>query len=492
MENVSREIAQRVKEQAGEPSENLIGIICGKGNNGGDGFAAARHLSNYGYAVLILHTGSEQEMSVDCLANYKIMKVLAHERKNISLKKYVSPKDLNRFNKCGIIIDAMLGSGASGALKEPYNKIVDFLNSVKSFKVAVDIPTGLNADKGYGEKIFKSDLTVTLGELKKGLFFGDGYSSCGNVIKGDIGTGFSIFDKYPVAEYLIEPEDVYNCLPEKRKNIHKYTAGKVLTIGGSAALPGAAALTAKASMKIGAGASIAAFPKSARELIHKELEEVIVNSYEDSSKGYLSARNIPELGEKITWADAVSLGPGLGRETETQEAVIKILKERKFRNIIIDADALFAVANYSFRKLNLKNFVLTPHYGEFSKLIGVQIQELKKDILKHGKEFVKNTGCWLVLKGAPTIIFLPGGESLINTSGNPGLAKFGTGDVLTGVLAGLLAQQNDIEKSLIAGVYLHSFAADLLSDELSELGYTASDIIGKLPAAVNFLRSTFA
>lgn len=492
MENASIEIFKKIKEKFPLQANSAIGIICGKGNNGGDGFAAARHFSNEGYKVLIIHLGSESEISGACLVNYKIIKALSEWNKNIILKKYRSLKDLKLFNKCSVVLDAMLGSGAAGALKEPYGKIVEALNSIKAFKAAADIPTGLDADKGYGETIFKSDLTITLGDLKKGLFFGDGYNSCGKVEKGDIGIGFSFFNKFPVSEYLLEPEDVFNSLPQKKKNINKYSAGKVLTIGGSADLPGAAAMTSKAAMKIGAGASIVAFPKSARELIHKELDEVIVNSYEDDSKGYLCLKNVSDLEERIKWADSIALGPGLGRTEETQKAVIKILKEKKFKNIVIDADAISAIGKFNYKKLNLKNMVLTPHHGEFSSLIGIKTSELKKDILGFGKKFVKDTKAFLVLKGAPTVIFLPGGESLINTSGNPGLAKFGTGDVLTGILAGLLAQEKDFERSLICGVYLHSLAADLLLAEYSEFGYTATDIIEKIPSAINFIRNTFA
>ncbi|HSR18709.1 MAG TPA: NAD(P)H-hydrate dehydratase, partial [Ignavibacteriaceae bacterium] len=203
-------------------------------------------------------------------------------------------------------------------------------------------------------------------------------------------------------------------------------------------------------------------------------------------------KNVSDLEERIKWADSIALGPGLGRAEETQKAVIKILKEKKFKNIVIDADAISAIGKFNYKKLNLKNMVLTPHHGEFSSLIGIKTSELKKDILGYGKQFVKDTKSYLVLKGAPTVIFLPGGESLINTSGNPGLAKFGTGDVLTGILAGLLAQEKDLDKSLICGVYMHSLAADLLSAEYSEFGYTATDIIEKIPSAINFIRNTFA
>ena len=486
MENASREIFQSIRDNF--EFEN-IGFVCGKGNNGGDGFAAARHFVNAGYDVIVFYLGTPDEISPDCRTNFLALQKISANQKNISLLKFKSPTDLSRLKKCEVICDALLGSGAKGDLREPYLSIVKKLNNINSIKVAIDIPTGLDADKGYSKEAFYADLTITLGGYKKGLFFGDGYAYSGEIEKGSIGIPDDFLEKYPTTEYLIEPEDALSGLPEKKRNINKYSAGKVLNIAGSEAYPGAAVLTSKAVFKIGAGASVLAFPKSSRNLIQKKLGEVVVSAYEEEGSGCLTENSIDELSEKIKWADVVVIGPGLGRDVETQNAVLKFLKQKKFKKAVIDADAIFAL-NKRYQKLNLKNVVFTPHHGEFANLIGVSIANLKKNILKYGCSFVKQTGAYLVLKGAPTIIFTPSGDALINSAGNPAMAKFGTGDVLTGTIAGLLAQQKDIEKAVVSAVYLHSLSADLLLEEKTEYSLIASDIMNYIPNTINFLRKS--
>jgi NAD(P)H-hydrate epimerase len=384
-----------------------------------------------------------------------------------------------------------LGSGTKGNLREPYLSIIKNLNKQKSIKAAIDIPTGLNADTGYAEISFKADFTITLGELKRGLFFENGYVSSGELEKGGIGIPNYLYSKYNPIDFLIEPEDALAGLPKKEKNLHKYSAGKVFTIAGSGSLPGAAVLTATSALKIGAGASILAFPKSIRSFVHKKLGEVVVKGYTDENPEFLREENINELDERIRWADVVAVGPGLGRETRTQKAVIKLLRNYKLNRAVIDADGIFALGKGKYKNLNLKNYVLTPHLAEFANLIEISTKKLKTDLLNHGRFFVKKTGAYLVLKGAPTIIFTPSGESLINTTGNSSLAKFGTGDVLTGYIAGLLAQQKDIEDAVVSAVYLHSLSADLLVRERSKYDILASDILNHIPKTIKFLENSF-
>ncbi len=490
MENASREIFQIINERIDHLISPKIGFVCGKGNNGGDGFATARHFSNAGYEVVVVYLGNEKEMSEDCRLNFVTLKKLSSFNKKITLKKYASISSLNSLKGCKVICDALLGSGTKGALREPYLSIIKYLNKLKSLKVAIDIPTGLNTDTGYSENSFNADLTVTLGELKKGLFFGDGYFYTNEVEKGGIGIPDSLFDKFSPTEFLIEPEDALLALPVKAKNIHKYSAGKVLTIAGSGLLPGAAVLTSTSALKIGAGASILCFPKSIRELVHKKLNEVVVKNYEDFGREYLTEKNIDELSEKIKWTDVVAIGPGLGREKETQKAVLFIIKKFRSKLKVIDADGIFALGQGRYKKLDLKNSVLTPHHAEFATLIEISNSELKKDILRYGKAFVKKTGAYLVLKGAPTIVFTPEGDALINTTGNPSLAKFGTGDVLTGFIAGLLAQQKNVENAIVTAVYLHSIAADILAQKRTKLDILATDIQNYIPQTIKFLTSS--
>ena len=274
---------------------------------------------------------NETEMTQDCRTNFIILKNLFKRDKQSKIIKFKSLSDISRLDKCDLIIDAMLGSGVEGDLRKPYNSIVNKVNSLKCLKLSIDIPTGLNADTGYSKLLFHSDLTVTLGELKPGLFIGDGYAFSGKVKKGSIGINDSFYPEKEVTEYLIEAQDVITSLPQKAKSAHKYSAGKVLTIAGSGKYPGAAVLTAKSCLKVGAGASILCFPKSVRSFVHKNLAEVVLKDYEDNEYEFLRKENLKDLSERIKWADVVALGPGLGRSEETQSAVINLLKETEIQ-----------------------------------------------------------------------------------------------------------------------------------------------------------------
>jgi len=491
MENASLQIYNHTIDKIAT-SFNKVGFICGKGNNGGDGFAAARHFYNNGFEVVVIYIASPEELSGDALTNSNILKNIAQTDSLINLKKFNSTQDLKILQTCDVIFDALLGSGAKGELTNPYSSIIKKINEINCYKVAIDIPTGLNSDTGYTKEAFKANLTITLAEFKKGLFIGNSPDFTGEIVKGEIGISHSAFEKFEIDDYLIEPEDAFVSLPDKRKTVHKYSAGKVFTIAGSGNYPGAAALTSQAALKAGAGASILAFPVSIKNIIHSKLVEVVVQGYDDHGTEHLNLDNLKELEERIDWADVIAIGPGLGRDNSTQAAVVGVIRNRTKQKIVLDADALFAISKKKYKELNLEGLVLTPHHAEFANLLGIKTEELQKDLLKFGKIFTKETGAYLVLKGAPTIIFTPEGDALINSSGNSGLAKFGTGDVLTGVLAGLISQHYDIEQAIIAGVYLHSLTADILAHDFTEYCYTAEDILMNLHRGFQFLRKSFA
>ena len=488
MENAAIGIYEAIKERV--ENINCIGIVCGKGNNGGDGYAVARHFSNTGFDVKLISLGTENNMGEDCKVNFNILQNLSSQRKNLKVKSYNSIKDISWLKDCNVIVDAILGSGFIGELKEPYLSIIKTLNKIPAFKCAIDVPTGLNADTGFGDLVFNSDLTVTLGEFKKGLFIGNGYEFCGEVVLKEIGIGRDYFDDINPDTYLIEPEDVLESLPKRGKSIHKYSAGKVLSIAGSYKYPGAASLTSQSALVSGAGASILAIPESTKKLIHKNLLEVVVESYGNEKVKYFNDGALNSLKQKIKWADVVAIGPGLGRAEEIILAVREFLLHPQFKFAVVDADALFALDKIFLEKVNLKDCILTPHLGEFSQMIGVESNLIEKDILSYGKDFAVKYKCILVLKGAPTIIFNPAGEAFINTTGNSGMAKFGTGDVLTGIIAGILSQNKNPEAAAIAGVYLHSLSADLLLSDKPISNYLASDTMNNYSAAVKFLEGS--
>jgi NAD(P)H-hydrate epimerase len=492
MENAARSLYTEIIQSIDDKLENKnVGIVCGKGNNGGDGFALARHFITNDFNVKIISLGAEEELKGDALTNFRITKNLINEYPTSKILVYESAKDLSVFDECAIIVDAMLGTGSRGELAEPYKEIVFKLNQSDAYKVAIDLPTGLDLENASGDVVFNADVTITLSEYKTGLFYGKGYVNCGTIIKGSIGIGSEYYSKLTISEYLIEPEDAYYGLPSKNLDQHKYSAGKVLTIAGSGKLPGASILATNAVLRTGAGSSILAFPKSIKTLAQQKLGSAIVYSYEDESKEYLCELNSKELDEKINWANIIAIGPGLGREEETKSAVIEILRAHKTKKFVIDADAIAALGNDEYKKINLKGKILTPHHKEFADLLGIQIDDLTKDLLNIGKNFSVENGCYVVLKGAPTIIFNSSGEAFINSAGNPGLAKFGSGDVLTGMISGFLAQSDDIEDSIISAVYIHSLAADLLLEEKTEYGFTAEDLIQEIPNAIKFIIKSF-
>ncbi|MFO7524549.1 MAG: NAD(P)H-hydrate dehydratase [Ignavibacteriaceae bacterium] len=491
MENASLGVIEAMHAKLDIDSSRInFGIICGKGNNGGDGYAVARHLSNLGHNVKIISLGSEKDMSEDCKINFTILKKLSSKRKNISIKKFSTFRDLKFLSNTQIILDAILGTGVTGDLRSPLTDIIKYINSLDVIRVAIDIPTGLNSDTGYGSTIFDADFTITLGDYKRGLFFGRGSEYSGDVVLKEIGIGRDYLQKYPVQDYLIEPEDVFYSLPVKQKSINKYSAGKVFVIAGSGKYPGAAVLTSQSALRSGAGAVILAFPESSRKLIQKNLTEVVFENYQSVTNA-LTQDAVKGFKEKIKWADVVAIGPGLDRDAETVEAVKEFLKIRKNTNVVFDADAIFSLGKGAYKKYNLKNIVFTPHIAEFSYMIGISVEKIMQDILTYGKGFAIQTESYLVLKGSPSIIFTPSGEALINTTGNPGMAKFGTGDVLTGMIASFISQSKDIEAGILSGVYLHSLAADLLIEKQTEYSINAGDIIKNIPNAINFIRKSF-
>ncbi len=488
MENASRSVFLEILKEFPEINNSMsIGILTGKGNNGGDGFTTARHFINNGFFVKILALADDKTLKGDALLNFNATKNLLKQTNSGEIILYKSSRDLNKLNDCSVIIDAMLGTGATGKLKSPYDKIISKANEFNAIRVAIDVPSGLNADTGNGDIIFDADLTVALGGYKQGLFFEKGKAFSGKVVKGYIGIGEEYFESQQSGVYLIEPEDAYEALPVKTVELNKYSAGKVLTIAGSGKYVGAAIFSASSVFYSGSGASLLAVPKNVRNYFHDENIGLIFIPYENGNKEFLTPSDLADFGDKTEWADVVTIGPGLGREEETQEAVLQLLEQLKGKPVVLDADGLYPMRNGGYKKQNLKNFILTPHQKEFSDLLGITLQELKSDVLKYGSEFAIETGAYLVLKGAPTIIFNPEGEAFINTTGNAGMAKFGSGDVLSGVIASFLAQSKNHEDAVIAGVYIHSLSADLLRPDKTIFGFTAKDIMLNIPHTIKFL-----
>ncbi|MAT58201.1 MAG: hypothetical protein CMF23_09540 [Ignavibacteriae bacterium] len=485
MENASLSIFNEIINNF--PTEQVFGILVGKGNNGGDGLALARHLINNEKSVRLLFVDNPKNLKGDSLSNWKIL-----ENYNTTLleyRVYRSKNDLNILKEVEVIIDSVLGTGAKGELQGNIKDIIEEVNELDAYKVAIDIPTGLNADTGFGELVFDSDLTITLAELKRGLFLEKGYKYSGKVVKGSIGISDKYFDQFEVEDYLIEPEDAFDGLPVKELDNHKYNSGKVLVIGGSFDLPGAPLLSGISALYSGAGAVVLAVPYQAALQMNNPYPDLVINKIGTEETKYFELPHIDSLSNLINWADSIVLGPGLSRKNSTKDFIIKLLTKFNKKKFVIDADALFLISD-ELMNLKLQNSVLTPHHGEFEKLSGISKEEFQTNLLKYGKDFSEKNSVNLVLKGSRTVIFNKNREAFINTTGNPGMAKFGSGDVLSGILGSFIAQSGDLESALISAVYLHSLSADILVENKTEYGITASEIMKNIPNAIKFLRNS--
>ena len=382
MENASISILNAILENYPYLDNSFtFGIVCGKGNNGGDGFAIARHLLVKGFNVNVLSLAKENELKGDALTNHNILKKFIKPYQGSWLGYFKTYNDLKKISDSEIIVDAILGTGSSGELKAPYKTIVEKLNLAQSLKIAVDSPTGLNLENANGEPIFKANLTVTLAEMKTGLFYEKGKLNSGKVIKGSIGIGKAYFDSITTNSFLIEPEDALYGLPNKKQDLHKYSAGKVLVIAGSASMPGAAIYAMNSAMISGTGAGKLAFPNSIKNLAQSQMNSAIVSGYNDENKGVISSINLDELKNEILWADVIAVGPGLGRDLKTIEAVTNLLKKYESKRFVIDADAIYAIRNKKYKKVNLAGNILTPHHKEFADLLGIELNELKSNLL---------------------------------------------------------------------------------------------------------------
>lgn len=468
-------------------------VFCGKGNNGGDGFVVGRYLSKWGAKVEFYLLGKKEEVKGDALANLKKAVSLKLPIKQVSREKEL-PAEL----KADLLVDAIFGTGFQGKVTGLEEKAIKLINSSKTKVLSIDTPSGLDVDTGSIEgKCVKADITPTMGLPKVGQFFFPGKSYCGKVEVIDIGVPQKVIDEQKINRNLITEEEVKNILPKRPGDAHKGTCGKVFLIAGSTGMTGAATLASLSCLKAGSGMAILGIPQSLNEIMEVKVTEVMTKPLPDvRKKGALALRGLGEIMQALKWADCVALGPGLGQHFETVELVRRLVSRIELP-MVIDADGLNAISKDSSILNQAKApLILTPHIGELSRLINVPIEEIAKDRMKYASESAKRFNCVLVLKGAPTLIGEPGGEIYVNPTGNAGMATAGSGDVLTGIIVGLLAQmiflkEQDIRKSMLesalAGVYIHGLCGDLAKEEKGEMGMIAGDMMEKLPEALKQL-----
>ncbi len=489
MENAARSAAKVFLEHFNPIDGSSIVILCGKGNNGGDGYVMARYLHEKGMNVTVGITGEKSAISGDALVNLKII-----EKLGLKIFEITDDESLQGFKdnliNCSYMVDGLLGTGLNSPVRGLYKKIIDIVNMSGKPVMSIDIPSGLNADTGQkmGTAV-KADLTVTFGFPKPGQLVYPGAGLVGRLINIDIGIPGTVSRRFESSHRLIEPEDFISDICRDKRDAHKGSRGHLLVLAGSTGKTGAAALTALGALRTGAGLVTVGVPKSLNPVMECKLTEAMTVPLPETEDGSLSLNAGDDIVRLLSGKTALAIGPGLSTHPETVELVTNIIKDCELP-MVIDADALNALSlsSGSLELLDGKK-ILTPHPGEMGRLMGMESREIQADRLKISCEFAKKYGCNLVLKGARTVIADPAGVLYINPTGNPALATGGTGDVLTGIISGLLARGVSEVKAAAAGVYLQGLAADYIAEQNGESGLIASDLPDVIPFIMNSLIS---
>jgi NAD(P)H-hydrate epimerase len=486
MENAGRGVAEVIKQEFPALESKHILVICGKGNNGGDGFVVARMLLNDCAHISVLLVASPSELKGDAKTNFKILQTFAKKSSGqITIQRY-SKQLLAKFSQPDIIVDAMFGTGFTGSVRKPFADVIEWVNKQQAKIVAVDIPSGINGTTGVVENCaIRASVTVTFGCLKSGLLCNQGRELVGSVRVVDIGIPRMVSEDKRLQTFLVEQSDVRRILPKRSMHAHKYSVGKLLVLAGSKGLTGAAALCCMSALRIGAGAVVLGTPESVYPILARKLTETMVFPLPATSAGTLSLAALDTIRERLSWADVLVIGPGLSQNPETQQLIFKILLEYRGKTLI-DADGLNALAVHGISKLHSlrTQFILTPHVGEFSRLSKISSKNVEEHRINAARELAKRICVTIVLKGVPTIIASKDGSAILNSTGNPGMATAGTGDVLSGIIAGLWAQGMSDTEAAWAGVYLHGLSGDTIAKKIGERSLVANDIIEYMPSAL--------
>ena len=479
MENAGRSVAQALAERFPLPGKRII-VLAGKGNNGGDGLVAARHLLGLGAAVRTFILGERGRLSPPAARNATILEgseaavdYLPDEKSLVALEPHLPQAE--------VVVDALLGLGIAGPVQGYYAKAIELINSCGAFVLAVDLPSGLEAETGHvlGPCV-RADLTVTMGLPKLGLLLHPGREYAGEIVVGEVGYPCSLIEGFDSGLELIDRRLVQRLLPQRRAYSHKGDYGKIFVLAGSRGYTGAAALAAESALRAGAGLVTLGIPESLNPILEEKLTEVITRPLPDND-GALAYGALEEIEEGLRDQDILALGPGLSRHPETAR-LVKELVRRVALPMVIDADGLNNLSDEPRLIREAEGpMVLTPHPGELSRLNNKTIAEIEADRVGAAKAFATEYDVVLVLKGVPTVIARPDGFTYINSTGNSGLASGGSGDVLCGLIGGLLAQGLSAEDAAVCGVYLHGLIADRLRERTGERGMIAGDLVRKLP-----------
>ncbi len=495
MENAALRIAEVLQQHFELDPPKRIVIVCGKGNNGGDGMALARHLSNIGFQVQVFLLAEPSELKGDAATNYKVAVNIG-----IPIQPIVSseqlPQLIEPLQSADLVVDALLGTGITGEVRGLYAEVIPLITHHASRILSVDIPSGIDSDTGEicGVAV-RADATVTLGAVKLGLMLFPGADYAGDLFVGSLGIPDSLLTKLNIRRFVTTHELVQRVLPPRHPNTHKGDYGRVLIVGGAPGMTGAAIMAGKAALRTGAGLAQVALPQSLNIAIEASALEVMSLPLPETDAGTIAPEALNVLSPRLEWADVIAVGCGISRNERTQNFVRELVAQVD-KPMVIDADGLIALAGHSEILRQRKSLtVLTPHPGEMAALLRTTTEAVQRDRVGTALKAASEFKSIVVLKGARTITASPDGTIFVNPTGNAGMATGGSGDVLTGMIAALLVQtivrQSSVPNPLslieavAAAVFLHGLAGDIASWEKGEVALIAGDLLDHLPRAIN-------
>jgi NAD(P)H-hydrate epimerase len=489
MENAGSRATEVIESHYPELINKKVAVFSGKGNNGGDGFVIARHLFNRGVQVKIYLLTAGDSLLGDAKINFEIVRHLG-----ISILEFKEEGiiDLIRdeIRDCDLIVDAIFGTGLNSEVKGLFRDVIEVLNQADIPMVAVDIPSGLDANTGKAlGNCIKADLTITFAHPKVGLLIPEGTEYVGELEIIDISIPKYLIEEEKIQNYIIDRDELKSLLKPRNLNSHKGDFGHLLVVAGSTGKTGAAVLTCKGAMQAGVGLVTLGIPESLNPIMENKLTEVMTEPLAEAPPGFLGIRALEKIVALTEKKGALALGPGVSTNDGTVELVHGIVKEVHIP-VVIDADGLNAIAR---DKDTLKGadvpIVLTPHPGEMARLMNTSVAEILDNRMEISRSFAQDYNVYLVLKGFRTIIADPCGDIWINPTGNPGMATAGMGDVLTGMLSSFIAQGFGIMDAAKLAVFSHGLAGDTIASERGEIGLLATNVIERIPSILNELRN---
>ncbi|MCD6453185.1 MAG: NAD(P)H-hydrate dehydratase [Dehalococcoidales bacterium] len=484
MENAGQAVHSVILSELGVRNKKFV-IFCGAGNNGGDGLVVARKLYSAGGEVKVFILGNRENLQGAARKNLDIISRMPVEVSDIESVELARPAILDS----DAIVDAIFGTGLCREVTGIYRNVIELINTSHKKIFSIDIPSGINGDTGQvmGRAV-ESDYTITMGLPKVGNMLYPGFDLGGQLYVSHISFPPSLYNANSLKIQLNDPVE----LPPRAQDSHKGDYGKALFVAGSANYLGAPYFAARSFLKAGGGLAYLATPKSIAPFLANKGSEIILSPQPETSSGSLALKSSDEIIELSRKVDIVILGPGLSLNKETQQLVRGLVGKIEVP-LLLDGDGLTAIAQDTLTiPKRPAATILTPHLGEMSRLIGVELGEIAKDKIDILQKTASELGATVVLKGANSLIGYPDNRVYINTSGNPGMATAGSGDTLTGVIGAMYGLGLQLEDAVRMGVFIHGFSGDLAAAEQGEDGITAQDILDYLPLALKYYREHLA